>query len=271
MDDVTTTSDESPVEDAQPTEPMTTLDPIDGALSLSGSEPGPGAEPETVAEPEPEPALELSEAPGSESAAVAAGSGAQPSLDDLIADLAVEGEPADGEAGTAEDGAGLAEGDASDAPTRIEAEEARASEPQTAPVPVAPVAPTASPIAADPAAEAGPMLERLWTHVPFWVIAGAWVVLTAAMTALLWNASAGGMSTGIPYAVLVLGGGALVVIGLVAGLVISLLVRGRTVPGERAGLFLAVWNRALLWTAGGVLVWWIGLLLLDLHHVAGIG
>jgi hypothetical protein len=271
MDDVTTTSDESPVEDAQPTEPMTPLDPIGGALSLSGSEPGPGAEPETVAEPESEPALELNEVLESEPASDAAGSAAQPSLDDLIADLAVEGEPADGETGTARDGAERAEDGASAAPTGVEAKEARASEPQAVPVSVAPVAQAVSPIAAEPAAEAGPMLERSWTHVPFWVIAGAWVVLTAAMTALLWNASAGGVTTGIPYAVLVLGGGVLVVIDLVAGLVVSLMVRGRTAPGERAGLFLAVWYRALLWTAGGVLVWWIGLLLLDLHHVAGIG
>jgi hypothetical protein len=269
MDEVTTASDASPVEDGEPTLSMTAPDPVDETPSASETEPDPTAGAETVVEPEsqPESALELNEITEPEPmAGNAAGSATQPTLDDLIADLAVEGAPAD-----VEQDAERAEGDASATPAASETDAAPEIEAGAAPEPVAPMAQVAVPKATEAPVEAGPMLERLWTHVPFWVIGGAWLVLTASMTALLWNATPGGVTGGIPYAALVFGGGVFVLIDLVAGLVISQMVRSRTAPGERSGLALAIWNRALLWTAGGVLLWWIGLLLLDLHHVAGIG
>jgi hypothetical protein len=69
----------------------------------------------------------------------------------------------------------------------------------------------------------------------------------------------------------VLGGAALAFIGLVTGLVVWLMARSRAGEDERGGLGLKIWTRALAWTAGGVALWWIGLLLLDLHHAGVIG
>jgi hypothetical protein len=259
MDDVTTTSDEEPVQDPGPSEQgmgqdaideITAADTVEPALEAMTEadgesaivvsereekpEPEPEEEPESEAEPEPE------EEPEAEPES-------QPTLDDLIADLAVEDTPSN-------------EGEA---PIEGESDATPGSD--------ASVVPRALPEVTEASGAAEPLLQQLWTHVPFWIVGGAWLVLTACMTIMLWSAPAIGFRSGLPYAFLILGGAAFAVIDLVTGLVIWRMARARATEDERRGLALTIWNRALLWIAGGVALWWIGLFLLDLHHVVGIG
>ena len=195
----------------------------------------PEEEPELEAEPEPEPAAEPDPDP-------------KPvplTLDELVADLA--------ESEAVEEPAALA-------PT---ADETALEEPeQETPAAEEPVENTVGP---------RPLLRRWWTRVPFWVVDAVWVVLTVGAVVSLWRAPAATLTDGIAYTVLVLGGAALAFIGLVTGLVVWLVARSRAGEDERGGLGLTIWTRALAWTAGGVALWWIGLLVLDLHHAGVIG
>lgn len=123
----------------------------------------------------------------------------------------------------------------------------------------------------DVQAEPKPLLRRLWTQAPFWAVDAVWAILTLAAVIALWRAPSATFADGIAYGLLVLGGAALAFIGLVTGLVVWLVARSRAGDDERAGLGLAIWTRALAWTAGGVALWWVGLLVLDLHHAGVIG
>jgi hypothetical protein len=269
MDDATTTSGEGPVQYAGPSEQGTRLDAIDEAPAADAADPAPDAvtepdwesasvvpEPERVSEeepedaPEPEPALETETELGTETESEPEGateSQAEPTLDDLIANLADQSAPAT----------------ESMAPVQGEAD--------ATPEPPEPAAPDAVADKIAVAISAEPVLQQLWTHTPFWIIGGAWLVLTAGMTAMLWSVPAVGFRSGVPYMLLILGGAAFAVIDLVTGLIVWRMAQARATDDDRRGLALAIWNRALLWTAGGVALWWIGLFLLDLHHVVGIG
>jgi hypothetical protein len=194
-------------------------------------------EPETEAEPEPEPEPAVELDPKPEAVPL--------TLDELVADLA--------ESEAVEEPAALA-------PT---ADEAVVEEPEhETPAAEEAVEETAGP---------KPLLRRWWTQVPFWVVDAVWVVLTVGAVVSLWRAPAATLTDGIAYTVLVLGGAALAFIGLVTGLVVWLVARSRAGEDERGGLGLTIWTRALAWTAGGVALWWIGLLVLDLHHAGVIG
>lgn len=200
----------------------------------SAAEAEPETEPVADAAPEPEPQPEP-----------------QPelpfTLDELVADLASSG-PGD------EANADAARAAEDESPSMTAAEEAV----ETAEQEVEPAAPK-------------PLLRRVWTRAPFWAVDAAWAILTLAAVIALWRAPAATFADGIAYGVLVLGGAALAFIGLMTGLIVWLVARSRAGQDERVGLGLAIWTRALIWTAGGVALWWVGLLVLDLHHSGVIG
>jgi len=116
-----------------------------------------------------------------------------------------------------------------------------------------------------------PLTLRLWTRVPLWIEFGVFVAFAGALTYLLWSAPREALTTLPLYALLVLGGTALVVIDLVTGLAIWLTARKRATDSEKIGLGRTLWLRALGWTAGCVAVWWIAFLVLDLHRIGVIG
>lgn len=200
----------------------------------------PEAESAAEAEPETEPVADAAPEPEP-----------QPelpfTLDELVADLASSG-PGD------EANADAARAAEDESPSMTAAEEAV----ETAEQEVEPAAPK-------------PLLRRVWTRAPFWAVDAAWAILTLAAVIALWRAPAATFADGIAYGVLVLGGAALAFIGLMTGLIVWLVARSRAGQDERVGLGLAIWTRALIWTAGGVALWWVGLLVLDLHHSGVIG
>jgi len=200
----------------------------------------PEAESAAEAEPETEPVADAAPEPEP-----------QPelpfTLDELVADLASSG-PGD------EANADAARAAEDESPSMTAAEESVEAAEQE----VEPAAPK-------------PLLRRVWTRAPFWAVDAAWAILTLAAVIALWRAPAATFADGIAYGVLVLGGAALAFIGLMTGLIVWLVARSRAGQDERVGLGLAIWTRALIWTAGGVALWWVGLLVLDLHHSGVIG
>jgi hypothetical protein len=252
MSDVTTEPEYEAVDDAVRTAEPEALEAVAEMAEAGGSGSEGGAEPEPAPEPGPEP--EWSPEPEPEPAAEPAGESEpepieQPmTLDELVADLAKPEEESPAEAAVA-------------IPEQPEAEPEPAAEPAGEPEPET---------AEEPGA-AQPLLKRLWTNAPFWAVDGVWLTLTVAATIALWNVPSLTYQDGALYALLVLGGAALSVIGLVAGLVIWLVARTRSLADERVGLALTIWTRALSWTAAGVAQWWVGLLLLSLHHQGVIG
>ena len=106
---------------------------------------------------------------------------------------------------------------------------------------------------------------RLAARLPFWILAAVWVVFAGVMTYLLW-VDATKPFTGLPlYAGLTLGGVGLTVAGPLLGLVVWLMLR-RGEPELRGGLVRAVLLRAAVATLAGNLMWWVGLIVLDLHR-----
>jgi hypothetical protein len=201
---------------------------------------------QTGTEPESEPESEPETEPAPESPAAA---GETPlTLDELVADLAESeaGEGAPSQAVMVEE------------PPATDVEEVEEAAEEAVEGDAEPALPR-------------PLVRQFWTRAPFWAVDSAWAILTLAATIALWRAPAATFADGIAYAILVLGGAALAFVGLVTGLVIWLVARSRAEEDERVGLGLAIWTRALSWTAAGVALWWIGLLLLDLHHAGVIG
>jgi hypothetical protein len=248
MSDVTTEPGHEAVDDvilaAEPEAPDAEVGVADDA-----TEPGSESAPESDAQPEPDPPSELEPEPTPEPEPVE-----RPmTLDELVADLA---KPDEDEPSDAADEA---------APEQPEPESEFAAEPAAEP------AIDAEPEAPEEPIDTPPLLKQLWTRVPFWAVDGVWLTLTAASTIALWNVPSLTYQDGALYALLVLGGAALAVIGLAAGLAVWLVARSRSVDHERAGLGLTIWTRALAWTAAGVAQWWIGLLILSLHHHGVIG
>lgn len=142
------------------------------------------------------------------------------------------------------------------------------SEPATgsAPEPAAAV-PAVGAVAVEPAT--APVERRAWTRAPFFVLGAAWLGAVGAIVALMWDGVSSSVAASPLYPFLVFGGAALVLLGFVTGLVVWLLARGRVREDERAGVARAIWLRAVAWTAGGVAIWWVGLIALDLHR-AGV-
>jgi len=116
-------------------------------------------------------------------------------------------------------------------------------------------------------AGACPVEVELWTRLPFWILGVVWVLFVGALAFLLWPRSAGGLQDAPLYGLLVFGGAALVVIGLAAGLFIWSRARSRAELSDRPIVSRVVLLRVLGWTAGGVALWVITMVVLSLHYL----
>jgi hypothetical protein len=125
--------------------------------------------------------------------------------------------------------------------------------------------------AVEPLPEDGFARDLLSARLPFGVYIGAWAIFAGVMTYLLWPAATGPFTGTRLYAYFVLGGAALTLVGPLLGLGVWLAVRGRAGDGGDAGLARAAFMRAAAATIAGGLLWWIGLVLLDLHRAGTLG
>lgn len=116
-------------------------------------------------------------------------------------------------------------------------------------------------------AEAAPIESEMWTRAPFWAVGASWVLFSGVLTFLLWPQSTGGLETMPLYGLLVFGGAGLVAVSLVAGLVVWSRARARTEPTDRPVVSRALLLRMLGWTAGGVALWVIAMVVLSLHNL----
>jgi hypothetical protein len=125
----------------------------------------------------------------------------------------------------------------------------------------------------DTFAEAPPVEDEMWTRAPFWAIAAAWVLFSGALAYLLWPTAAKGFEALMGaslYSVLVWGGVALVVIGLVIGAVIRSRAQARGSVVDRGLVGRAILLRALGWTAAGVAMWVVAMIVVSFHAVGVI-
>jgi hypothetical protein len=119
----------------------------------------------------------------------------------------------------------------------------------------------------DTFADAVPVEAQLWKRLPFWVLGATWVVSVGVMTYLLWPMAKAGLAGNQLYGILVFGGAALVVGGLVVGLVVWFRARSQADHSDRGIVGRAVLLRALGWTAMGVALWVVSMIVLSLHSL----
>lgn len=228
---------------------------------------GEGLEPENDERPaESEPIAEpVAATPGSEGPiapdpdATTEPVAAPPTLDDLLAGIADESASAvASEAGTTEE-------PETPVPSPAAAEDA------SAPLTPLETEEPAEGIESAPAPKSRPVVARVSTRAPFWVLGALWACFAGVMTYLLWPLSDQAFVDSPLYAVLVFGGAALVILGFVVGLVVWLGARPVARAAGEGPLGLRLWARALGWTAGGVVLWWVALIALDLHRTGVIG
>jgi len=112
-----------------------------------------------------------------------------------------------------------------------------------------------------------PVEAEMWTRAPFWATGATWAIFVGVLTYLLWPKAAGGLQDAPLYGVLVFGGATLVVVGLVAGLIVWSRARARAEITDRAIVSRAVLLRVLGWTAAGVALWVIAMIVLSLHYL----
>jgi hypothetical protein len=191
----------------------------------------------------------------------AVGSSETRSLDEMVARLGAE--PA--EAGPAE---------ATDDEPELEAEGGTESEAALSDVsegePPVEVVPGAAP-EPEGVAVADLVRDRLTTRVPFWVYGAVWAGFVGFMAYLLWPISSEPFVNSPDYAALVFGAVALLAGGIVLGFFVWLFSRLGTTRSERVGLVRAVAFRTAGWMTAGVVIWWIALVLLDLHRSGVVG
>jgi hypothetical protein len=118
----------------------------------------------------------------------------------------------------------------------------------------------------DTFAEAPPVEAVMWTRLPFWVLGAVWVISVGVLTFMLWPTAKAGLA-GQLYDVLVFGGAGLVVVSAVAGAVIWFRARSQAEMADRAIVRRAVLLRALGWTALGVALWVVSMVVLSLHSL----
>jgi hypothetical protein len=126
--------------------------------------------------------------------------------------------------------------------------------------------PTTAPAVAEVPEGAVLARSRRGARLPFWVLAGVWVTFASVTTYLLW-ADAAKPFTGLPlYTGSVLGGVGLTLAGPLLGIVLWLILR-REEFELRGGLVRALLLRASVVTLAGNLLWWAGLVMLDMHRI----
>lgn len=190
-------------------------------------------------------------------------------LDDMVGQLREdgdEGEPSEQSAGEADEGEAAqgAEGAEGEAPEGAEGEGAE-GEDEGSEEP-------AEPEDAGAVAEGVELVrDRLAARLPYWIYSGVWVVFIGVMTYLMWPVASDPFVEGRLYAYLVFGGLGLVLGGLVLLGALWLWLRSSSEGEERTGLARAMLVRWSTSTAFGVLCWWVGLLVLDLHRIGRLG
>lgn len=125
----------------------------------------------------------------------------------------------------------------------------------------------------DTFAEAPAVEDEMWTRAPFWALVAVWALFSGALAYLLWPTAAEGLEVlmgALLYGVLVYGGVALVVVGLVAGMIIRSRAQARASVVDRGIVGRAILLRVLGWTAAGVALWVIALIVVSFHAVGVI-
>jgi hypothetical protein len=249
-------SAEEPEQEQEPREEPESADELELAQEPEGAQgPEQPVEPDSTA---PELVLE----PAQEPEAVAT----DLTLDDMVAEIVQsqggeatpEGEPAP-EGAAAE----APEGEAAEGPEGGEVEGAEA-------VPAEGAAEPSAEVSEEGLVVTGLARDRMSTRIPFWGYGGVWVVFVGVMTYLLWPASVRTFTGSQFYAVFVLGGGALTVVGLFVGLLTWFFGRSGASKAQRQGLIQAIMMRSAGWMAIGVILWWVALIALDLNRTGVI-
>lgn len=259
-----------PVEVAEPVEP-------DGSATGMPVPVVPAAEPVEVTEP-----VAIEDAAGTASALSEEGGA---SIDQMVADLRTDaagqpeasaGEPAP--EAVAAQGPEIQEGQETAEPAETvvgdgvmegdeQVESAVAAEPDGS---VAGM-PVAEPGAIEVVAEDTRALRRRSAKIPFWVYLGVWVVFAGVQTYLMWPLALEPFTGQPVYGLLVLIATGLVCSGPILGLCVWWFVSAHSERDERSGLVRAVLVRSAAAMAGGVVIWWIALMLLDLRRLGMLG
>ena len=125
----------------------------------------------------------------------------------------------------------------------------------------------------DTFSEAPAVGQEMWTRAPFWAVAAVWAIFAGVLAYLLWPTAPQGfdalMGSSL-YSVLVWGGVALVVIGLVIGAVVRSRAQARGGAADRGPVGRAILLRALGWTAAGVAMWVVAMIVVSFHVVGVI-
>ncbi len=147
--------------------------------------------------------------------------------------------------------------------------ETQDAEPEAAPEP----SQTVDAGAAIPAAALEPILarDRAGTQVPYWLFAAAWATFSVVMTVLLWPMATDSFVGRPLYAVFVYGGAGMTLAAPILGLLVWAIVRAGVEPDLRQGLLRAALLRAATTAVFGVVVWWVALVVLDLHRAGLLG
>lgn len=108
-------------------------------------------------------------------------------------------------------------------------------------------------------------------RVPFYVYLGVWLVFSGVTVYLLWSVGSGSFVGHPAYGLLVLVGVALLCLGPLVALGSWWYASAHSEPDERVGLVRAVLLRSAATMAGGVVLWWVALVVLDLHRTGLLG
>jgi len=122
-------------------------------------------------------------------------------------------------------------------------------------------------------AEVPAVEDEMWTRAPFWALTAVWALFAGGLAYLLWPTAAEGLEAVMGaslYGVLVYGGVALIVIGVVAGMIVRSSAQARAAVVDRGIVGRAILLRTLGWTAAGVALWVIALIALSFHAIGVI-
>jgi hypothetical protein len=112
-----------------------------------------------------------------------------------------------------------------------------------------------------------PVENEMWTRLPFWILGAAWVSFAGVITYLLWSTAKAALTGTQLWGVLIFGGPALVAAGAVMGFVVWSRARVRCAMPDRGVVGRAILLRAVGWTATGVALWVVSMIVLSLHSL----